>query len=73
MSQWIIRNVMGRSYNFPSGFTLPPGNSVKVHTGSGTDTATDLHWGYSVNPAWEKTDKLTLHNNEDIEIFVSQP
>lgn len=73
MSQWVLRNVMGRSYNFPSGFTLAAGQTVKVHTGAGSNTATDLHWAYSVNPAWEKSDKLTLHNNEDVEVFVSTP
>ena len=73
MSQWVLRNVMGRSYNFPSGFSLPAGQTVKVHTGSGTDSATDLHWSYSVNPAWETSDKLTLHNNEDVEVFISLP
>ena len=73
MSSWVLRNVLGRSFNFPTGFTLPVGQTVKVHTGSGTDSATDLHWAYRVNPAWEKGDKLTLHNNEDVEVFVSEP
>jgi len=73
MGAWIIRNVLGRSYNFPPGFTLPAGQTVKVHTGTGTDSPTDLHWGYRVNPAWEKSDKLTLHNQEDVEVFVSTP
>ena len=73
MSAWILRNVLGRTYNFPPGFSLPAGQTVKVHTGAGTDSATDLHWAYRVNPAWEKTDKLTLHNNEDVEVFVSSP
>lgn len=73
MSSWVLRNVLGRSYNFPQGFSLPPGQTVKVHTAAGTDSASDLHWGYRVNPAWEKGDKLTLHNNEDVEVFVSEP
>ena len=73
MSSWVIRNVLGRSYNFPPGFTLPAGQTVRVHTGAGTDTATDLHWAYRVNPAWEPGDKLTLHNNENVEVFVSEP
>jgi hypothetical protein len=72
MGSWILRNVLGRTYNFPSGFSLAAGQTVKVHTGAGTDSATDLHWSYRVNPAWEKSDKLTLHNNEDVEVFVSQ-
>jgi Lamin Tail Domain len=73
MGSWVLRNVLGRSFNFPPGFTLPAGQTVKVHTGAGTDSATDLHWAYRVDPAWEKGDKLTLHNNEDVEVFVSDP
>src|SRR5437879_1918633 len=73
MSNWVLRNVLGRSYNFPPGFTLPLGQTVKVHTGAGADSATDLHWAYRVNPAWEKGDKLTLHNQEDVEVFISEP
>jgi hypothetical protein len=73
MSSWVLRNVLGRSFNFPPGFTLPAGQTVKVHTGAGTDSATELHWAYRVNPAWEKGDKLTLHNNENVEVFVSEP
>ena len=73
MSSWVLRNVLGRSFNFPPGFSLAPGQTVKVHTGAGTDSPTDLHWAYSVNPAWETSDKLTLSNNENVEVFVSTP
>jgi len=73
LGAWVLRNVLGRSFNFPPGFKLATGQTVKVHTGAGADTATDLHWGYRVNPAWETGDKLTLHNQEDVEVFVSDP
>jgi competence protein ComEC len=73
MGSWVLRNVLGRSFNFPSGFTLQPGQTVRVHTGPGSDSSTDLHWAYRVNPAWDKADKLTLHNHEDVEVFVSEP
>jgi hypothetical protein len=73
MGSWVLRNVLGRSFNFPPGYTLAPGQSVRVHTGAGVDSATDLHWAYRVNPAWEAGDKLTLHNQEDVEVFVSDP
>jgi hypothetical protein len=72
MSSWVLRNVLGRSFNFPTGFTLAPGQTVKVHTSAGTDSATELHWGYRVNPAWERGDKLTLHNRENVEVFISE-
>jgi Lamin Tail Domain len=73
MSSWVLRNVLGRSFNFPPGFKLGAGQTVKVHTAAGHDAAADLHWGYSVNPAWEKGDKLTLSNNENVEVSVSEP
>jgi len=73
MGSWVVRNVLGRSFSFPPGFTLAPGQTVRVHTTAGTDSAADLHWAYRVNPAWEKNDKLTLHNQENVEVFVSQP
>lgn len=72
MGSWVLRNVMGRSYNFPPGFQLAPGATVKLHTGPGTNSATDLYWNYRVSPAWETGDKLTLHNNENTEVFVSE-
>ncbi len=73
LGSWVLRNVLGRSFSFPPGFKLPAGQTVKVHTAAGADAAGDLHWGYRVNPAWEKGDKLTLSNNENVEIFVSEP
>ncbi|WP_336361607.1 lamin tail domain-containing protein [Haladaptatus sp. ZSTT2] len=48
MSGWTMTNGDGDTYSFPSGFTLAAGDSVTVHTGSGSDTATDLYWGASM-------------------------
>jgi hypothetical protein len=73
MSSWVLRNVLGRSFSFPPGFKLPPGQTIKVHTKAGANAAAELHWGYSVNPAWERGDKLTLLNGENVQIFVSEP
>jgi hypothetical protein len=30
---------------FPSDAVVPPGGSIRVHVGRGTDSATDLYWG----------------------------
>jgi len=38
------------TYTFGS-FTLSPGSTVVLHTGKGTNTATDLYWG-SGSPIW---------------------
>ncbi|MGB9965945.1 lamin tail domain-containing protein [Halobacterium hubeiense] len=42
---WTVSDEAGHTYAFPSGFTLGPGEEVTLHTGSGTDSVTDLYWG----------------------------
>lgn len=42
------------TYSFPAGFTLPVGGRVKIHSGSGVDSATDLYWGRSQH-VWNNT------------------
>ena len=44
MTGWYVKDEYGWTYTFP-GFTLNPGARVRLHTGSGTDTATALYWG----------------------------
>lgn len=44
MTHWRVEDEFGHVYIFPA-FTLPSGVTVKLHTGSGTDTQTDLYWG----------------------------
>ncbi|MFC7116352.1 MBL fold metallo-hydrolase [Natronoarchaeum sp. GCM10025703] len=36
-------------FSFPSEFVLEPGETVKVTTGDGEATETELYWGYNVN------------------------
>jgi hypothetical protein len=58
---WFIREKRAkRTYTFPS-FTLCGGCSVKIHSGNGTNTASELFWGRS-NPAWpDDFDHAILH------------
>jgi len=51
MTGWILRDLANYRYKFPAGFTLQPGAKVKVRTGQGDDTETDLYWGYK-RPVW---------------------
>ena len=44
LTDWTIRDKTGYVFTFPT-FTLKAGASVRVHTGSGTDSKTDLYWG----------------------------
>ncbi|WP_440989588.1 DUF4350 domain-containing protein [Haloarchaeobius baliensis] len=54
LSGFVVEDAAGYDYPFPSGFTLDAGAQVTLHTGSGTDTATDLYWG-SGSPVWNNT------------------
>ncbi|WP_313692107.1 lamin tail domain-containing protein [Halorarum halobium] len=45
LSGWQISDEAGHSYTVPDGFTMAPGERVTLHTGSGTDSSTDLYWG----------------------------
>nr|WP_305794484.1 lamin tail domain-containing protein [Halomarina rubra] len=50
LTNWQVADAVGKTYTFPS-FSLPEGAQVTLHTGSGSDTATDLYWSAS-GPVW---------------------
>ncbi|WP_254525572.1 lamin tail domain-containing protein [Natrinema caseinilyticum] len=45
LTGWSVADEAGHAYAFPSGFALDSGARVTLHTGSGTDSSSDLHWG----------------------------
>ncbi|MFC4550431.1 lamin tail domain-containing protein [Halorussus sp. GCM10023401] len=45
LTSWTVEDSAGHTYAFLSGFTLTPGAQVTLHTGSGTDSSSDLYWG----------------------------
>jgi hypothetical protein len=49
------------TYRFPR-FVLRPGKSVRIHTGKGSNTRTDLYWGRSDYVWGDDSDKATLVN-----------
>jgi endonuclease YncB( thermonuclease family) len=51
-------------YEFPAGFRLAAGASVRLRTGCGADTATDLHWCVTGSAVW---------NNDGDTIFLTDP
>jgi competence protein ComEC len=60
LSGWQLEEGAGRTYTFPDGFSLGPGERVTVYTGSGTDTDTELYWGQD-GPVWNNDgDTLTV-------------
>jgi len=63
LSGWKLTDQLGYVYTFPS-FVLYSGTSVRIHTGSGTDTAADLYWNLGL-PAWNETgDRVSLIDTE---------
>ncbi len=63
LSGWKLTDEIGYVYTFPS-FVLYSGNTVRVHTGAGTDTATDLYWNLGLQ-AWNQTgDRVSLIDAE---------
>jgi hypothetical protein len=58
---WFMREKkLKRTFTFP-GFTLCGGCSVKIHSGHGTNTATDLYWGRSAGAWVDSGDTAILH------------
>jgi len=51
LSGWELADDADHTYTIPEGTVLDPGEQITVHTGSGTDTETDLYWGHS-RPVW---------------------
>jgi len=44
LSGWTVSDEAGKTYTFGD-VTLAPGETVTLHTGSGSDTASDVYWG----------------------------
>jgi hypothetical protein len=44
---WTVRDAANHVYTFPSTFVLGANSAVRVHTGKGTNTATDRYWNRS--------------------------
>lgn len=68
IGKWLIRNTIGRTYYFPDGTELGPGKTILVHTGAGTNSASDVYWNYQFKPVFDKKDQITLVDDSAVEI-----
>ncbi len=60
---WTVTDAAGKTYTVPEGYTLAAGATVTLHTGSGTDTETDLYWGAG-SPVWNNDgDTVTVRTD----------
>ncbi|PSP74334.1 ABC transporter [Halobacteriales archaeon QS_3_64_16] len=64
LAGWSVEDEANHVYEFPDGFELAPGQRVTIHTGEGSDSASDLYWG-SGNPIWNNSgDTIVLRDRE---------
>ena len=56
---WTLEDEDNNTFSFTDGFFLAPGAAVKVHTGQGNDTETDLYWGRD-DFVWDDGEVATL-------------
>lgn len=61
MGDWTLVDEDGWEFGFPAEFTLGAGDSVRVHTGDGEWTDTDLYWDVEQS-VWDAEDTITLRD-----------
>jgi len=64
MTGWYLRDDYGWGYTFPK-FTLAPGATVRVRTGCGTNSTTDLYWCKDGTAVWNNDgDTVSMYDGE---------
>ncbi len=64
LTDWWIKADSGERYDFPSGFDLGGGDEVKVRSGIGSDTSSNLYWGLS-DSLWTDKDNCAYLRDDD--------
>lgn len=65
MTRWWIRDKAGATYYFPA-FSLAASASVRIRTGCGQDSPTDLYWCKDGSAVWNNSgDTAYLYNAQD--------
>lgn len=70
MTGWKLKNENGGEvYTFPV-FTLQPGNSVKVYSRTGKNSATELFWGHRDHnfPIWDHGDRACVYRADWVQV-----
>lgn len=64
LTGWTLSDAGNHTYTFPD-FSLSAGAAVKVHTGSGTDSARDLYWNRNSSVWNNDGDEATLKDSSE--------
>ncbi len=68
LTGWWIKANTGERYDFPIGFELSSDKSVRVRSGNGTDTSTDLYWGLTYSVWIDPLNCAYLKNIDGVEV-----
>ena len=69
LSDWVVENEDGKRFVFPNGFIHESGQIVTVHSGQGSDTESDLHWG-AAGGVWDDDgDTITVRVADGREVL----
>lgn len=71
LTGWTVEDEADHTYRFPDGFALEPGAVVTIHTGSGTDTDTDLYWG-SGSAVWNNGGDTIIVRNGNGNVVIER-
>jgi hypothetical protein len=71
LTDWTLEDAQNHSYTFPD-FGLAAGAAVKVRTGEGTDSATDLFWNRS-SSVWNNDGDVATLMDASGNIVASYP
>lgn len=71
LSGWTVADEADHTYHFPTGFTLDPGATVTLYTGSGDDTESELYWG-SGRAIWNNGGDTIIVKNEKGDVVIRQ-
>lgn len=68
LQYWRLEDKANHDYSFPD-VTLQPGDTVRVYTGSGSNTDSELYWGSS-RAIWNDDGDIVYLYNDDGELIV---
>jgi endonuclease YncB( thermonuclease family) len=71
LSGWKVEDEADHTYHFPSDFTLDPGDTVTLYTGSGEDTDSELYWG-SGSAIWNNGGDTIYVYDDDGETIIER-
>jgi hypothetical protein len=61
----------GYRFQFPTGSSLNPGETIRVHTGKGEDSETDVYWGKKVK-VWEDSNDIITVRSKNGEVLLEE-